>query len=196
MYAHTLLLAVATLAQDTAVRVMPPLAIAPRVSALETLLVPAEASLRMAEARLAAQAPALEASLMQAEATLMRAEARLAAAHGPALEATLAGPALASVPLVGWDTQDPADSLYRAARQALNRNQYTRAAELFRAVYTRHARSTYAADAYYWEAFALFRTGSDDALRAARRALRTQEERHPDAATRRDAEVLLRRVQG
>ncbi|MGH7547286.1 MAG: HEAT repeat domain-containing protein [Gemmatimonadales bacterium] len=94
------------------------------------------------------------------------------------------------------DEQDPADSLYRAARQALNRSQYRRAAELFEQLRSRYPQSTYAPDAYYWEAFALYRTGSEDGLRAARTALRTQAARHPDAATHRDAEVLLRRVQG
>jgi HEAT repeat protein len=92
--------------------------------------------------------------------------------------------------------QDPADSLHRAARQALNRNQYRRAAELFGQLRDRYPRSSYTPDAYYWEAFALYRTGSDDGLRAARTALRAQAARHPDAATHRDAEVLLRRVQG
>ena len=94
------------------------------------------------------------------------------------------------------DEQDPADSLYRAARQALNRSQYRRAAELFEQLRSRYPRSTYAPDAYYWEAFALYRTGSEHGLRAARTALRTQAARHPDAATHRDAEVLMRRVQG
>jgi HEAT repeat protein/TolA-binding protein len=101
-----------------------------------------------------------------------------------------------TVPPVSWNQQDPADSLYRAARRALNNSQYSRAAELFHSVYERYARSTYAPNAYYWEAFALYRTGSDDALRAARTALRTQAEKHPRATTRRDAEVLMRRVQG
>jgi HEAT repeat protein len=94
-----------------------------------------------------------------------------------------------------WGQQDPADSLYRAARQALNRNQYARAAELFQAVQKRYPRSSYVADAFYWAAFALYRTGADDGLRAAREALRTQAARFPKAATRHDAEVLLRRVQ-
>jgi HEAT repeat protein len=92
--------------------------------------------------------------------------------------------------------RDPADSLYRAARQALNRNQYRRAADLFRQLRERHSGSKYAADAYYWEAFALYRVGSDDALRAARTVLRQQREQHPNASTHTDAEVLLRRVQG
>jgi hypothetical protein len=101
----------------------------------------------------------------------------------------------AVVPPAPWAQQDPADSLYRAARQALNRNQYTRAAELFLAVQNRYPRSTYTPNAYYWQAFALYRTGSGEALRAARTALRTQAERFPKATTRHDAEVLMRRVQ-
>jgi len=99
-------------------------------------------------------------------------------------------------PRESWNQQDPADSLYRAGQRALNRNQDSRAAELFRAIRERFPRSTYAADSYYWEAFALYRTGSDDGLRTARTLVRTQAQRHPKAATRRDAEVLMRRIQG
>jgi len=99
-------------------------------------------------------------------------------------------------PPAPWAQQDPADSLYRAARGALNRNQYARAAQLFESIQNRYARSTYTPDSYYWQAFALYRAGGVDALRAARRALQTQGTRYPKAATRHDAEVLLRRVQG
>ncbi|MDP3909938.1 MAG: HEAT repeat domain-containing protein [Gemmatimonadales bacterium] len=94
------------------------------------------------------------------------------------------------------DAQDPGDSLYRAARQALNRDQYARAAEMFRSLRQRYPRSSYVGDSHYWEAFALYRTGSADDLRTARTALETQRQRHPNATTRRDAEVLLRRIQG
>src|SRR3989475_7408581 len=91
---------------------------------------------------------------------------------------------------------DVADSVYRAARRALNQNQYQQAAELFRRIRDRYARSTYVPNTYYWEAFALYRAGSDDNLRAARTALRAQADRYPKATTSRDARVLLRRVQG
>jgi HEAT repeat protein len=91
---------------------------------------------------------------------------------------------------------DVADSLYRAARQALNQNQYDRAAELFRGIRDRYPRSTYVPNTYYWQAFALYRAGSDDNLRAARTALRAQADRYPKATTSRDARVLLSRVQG
>ena len=127
----------------------------------------------------------------------------LAASAAQIAQAASALPSLAvladvdeMLPPEPWAHQDPADSLYRAARRVLDRNQYARAAELFRAVRQRYPRSTYAPDAYYWEAFALYRTGSDDGLRAARTALRAQAARYPNASTRHDAEVLLRRVQG
>jgi TolA-binding protein len=98
-----------------------------------------------------------------------------------------------------WQDQsqaDVADSLYRAARQALNSNQYSRAAELFSSIRDKYPRSTYVPNTYYWQAFALYRDGSEDALHGAREALRTQASRFPKATTRRDAEALLRRLQG
>jgi len=91
---------------------------------------------------------------------------------------------------------DVADSAYRAARRALNNSQYARAAELFSSIRDKYPRSTYVPNTYYWQAFALYRDGSDDALRAAREALKTQKDKYPKATTRRDAEALLRRVQG
>jgi TolA-binding protein/HEAT repeat protein len=98
-----------------------------------------------------------------------------------------------------WPDQsqaDVADSVYRAARQALNQSQYERAAALFSSVRDRYPRSTYVPNTYYWQAFALYRAGSDDNLRAARAALQAQADKYPSASTSRDARVLLRRVQG
>jgi TolA-binding protein len=91
---------------------------------------------------------------------------------------------------------DPADSVYRVARQALNSQQYNRAARLFRTLRDRYPRSTYVGNSYYWQAFALYRVGSDSALDAASDALHMQSIRYPKATTRRDAEVLMRRIQG
>ena len=56
-------------------------------------------------------------------------------------------------PPAAWLQGDPADSLYRAAREALDRRDYRRAAALFEQVPSRFPRSGYAADAYYWRAF-------------------------------------------
>jgi HEAT repeat protein len=91
---------------------------------------------------------------------------------------------------------DPADSLYRAARQALDRRDYTNAAELFARVPSRFPQSAYAGDAYYWNAFALYRIGGTAQLHAALDALDAQRESHPRAATRGDAQALARRIEG
>lgn len=96
-----------------------------------------------------------------------------------------------------WDPQDPADSLYRAARRALNRNEYWEAAQAFRQIRTRFPRSTYTPDALYWEAYATYRRGSPTAeLRGAVALLDDQEKRFPQAATRGDAAALRTRILG
>ncbi len=92
--------------------------------------------------------------------------------------------------------QDPADSLYRAGRDALQRSDFARAAQLFHQVRERYPDSRYSADSYYWEAFARYRMGGNDDLRVARELLDTQRSRYPRAATRSDAESLRTRIQG
>ncbi len=106
------------------------------------------------------------------------------------------GPAPQATPRAPWLQGDPADSLYRAAREALNRRDYLRAAELFAQVPDRYPRSGYAADAYYWRAFSLYRLGATPQLRSALEALRVQRERFPDAATGGDADALATRIEG
>lgn len=95
-----------------------------------------------------------------------------------------------------WLDQDPADSLWRMGREALNRGENRRAAELFHRIWERYGDSGYAPDAYYWEAYALFRSGDTDDLRDAWRVLDLQWERYPEAAARSDARALLTRVLG
>lgn len=97
-----------------------------------------------------------------------------------------------------WSKQDPADSLYRAARAAMNRSEHARAAELFRRVWERHPRSTYAPDAPYWEAFNRYRTGDTSDLQRALESLEVQRQRYARAATREngDAEALAARIRG
>src|SRR5215213_5104086 len=95
-----------------------------------------------------------------------------------------------------WLPDDAADSLYRDARDALNRRDWGRAAELFDLLVERHPRSGYAADALYWEAFALYRAGGEENERAALTRLERQRDRHPGAATRGDAEALATRIRG
>src|SRR6476661_9030088 len=101
-----------------------------------------------------------------------------------------------STPPAAWLRDDPADSLYRAAREALDRRDFRAAADLFAQVPSRFPKSGYAADAYYWRAFALYRLGGTAQLKAALQALDTQRDRFPTAATKGDAKALARRIQG
>ncbi len=101
-----------------------------------------------------------------------------------------------TAPRPAWAPQDPADSLYRAARDALNRDDYARAADLFERIFREHPQSEYAPDAYYWHAFALYRKGTLDDLRAALAALEKQKVLHPEAARRSDTEALATRIRG
>lgn len=95
-----------------------------------------------------------------------------------------------------WAQQDPADQLYRDARAALNRTRYSDAAELFRQIYSKYPRSSYAGDAYYWQAYALSKRDSDQALRRALEVLQEQKDKAPRASTRRDADALATRIRG
>ncbi len=95
-----------------------------------------------------------------------------------------------------WVDDDPADSLYKAARAALNASNYRNAAELFRKLRDEQPKSRYVADSYYWEAFARYRVGGGDDLREARRLLAEQQSRYPRAATSGDAATLRTRVEG
>ena len=67
----------------------------------------------------------------------------------------------------GWAPQDPADSAWRQAQQAMNRGDYRRAASLFKDIPTKQPNSVYASDALYWEAFSLYRVGGTTELQDA-----------------------------
>lgn len=97
-----------------------------------------------------------------------------------------------------WNQQDPADSLYRAAREAMNQRSHERAAQLFRQIWARYPRSTYAPDAVYWEAFNRYRLDEEDQLEEALKLLAMQRERYAEASTRRngDAPSLETRIHG
>ena len=90
------------------------------------------------------------------------------------------------------DEQDPTDSLWRAARQAINRADYQTAATLYGDLAHRYPNASRAGDALYWAAFALYK---NDNLDRARGLLATQQQRYPKAATLRDGDALLARVQ-
>ena len=88
----------------------------------------------------------------------------------------------------------PEDSLYRRAREALNRGEYTRASALFQSLEQRYPRSRVAPAALYYRAFALYRAGGTDELRTAVAALKAQQERYPEAASDPDAATLRTRL--
>jgi HEAT repeat protein len=102
----------------------------------------------------------------------------------------------ATRPRAGWAPQDQADSLYRAAREALNRYEYRRAAQLFRQLRDRHPRSEYAGDAAYWEAFSLYRVGTMDDLRTGLRVLESQHNRYSKEEIQAGAAALATRIRG
>jgi TolA-binding protein len=94
-----------------------------------------------------------------------------------------------------WAKADPADSLYRLAREALSRGDYKRAAEIFHRIPERYPQSAYAGQALYYEAFSLYRSGGDDDLSAARDRLNQLKQKYPTVA-KSDATTLLTRVCG
>lgn len=92
--------------------------------------------------------------------------------------------------------QDPADSLYRAAREMLNRGEYRRAAQTFRSIGERFPTSRYAPDALYYEAFALYRIGTVAEMRNALALLEQQRQKFPRSETDREAASLAMRIRG
>ncbi len=103
----------------------------------------------------------------------------LAAAHAVAYATRIAG---------------QEDTIYRAARRALNEARYRTAVDLFRLA--REEQPQYAADALYYQAFALYKLGGRSNYREALDALSYQRDAYPDAATRGDADELMIRVEG
>jgi tetratricopeptide (TPR) repeat protein len=93
------------------------------------------------------------------------------------------------------DQGTPEDSLYKAAREALNRGEYSRASTMFRTLEQKYPRSRVAPAVLYWQAFALYRAGSTDELRRALEVLKAQQERYPDAAADGEAATLRTRLQ-
>ncbi len=63
---------------------------------------------------------------------------------------------------------DSADSLWRQGRRAISDEDWERAADIFQRIRERYPKSTYLADSYYWQAFALYQEGGNGALRRAR----------------------------
>jgi HEAT repeat protein len=84
-----------------------------------------------------------------------------------------------AVPRQSWAQQDPADSAWRVAREALTRGDYRRAAGLFKDLVQKSPNSAYASDALYWQAFALYRIGGSTELQEALVVLDTRKAKYP-----------------
>ena len=102
----------------------------------------------------------------------------------------------AEQPRDAWAGGDPADSVYRLAREQLNRGDYRRAAALFKDIPARFPTSAYAAESPYWQAFCLYRIGSTSDLQEALQALETQKSKYPGARSQADASALAARIAG
>lgn len=97
-----------------------------------------------------------------------------------------------------WAPADSADSLWRAGRNAISDENWRLAQRLFSRIHDDYPKSAYAADSYYWEAFALSRRGGTDNVRDAVALLTRQQERFADASSVKngDSKSLLVRLQG
>ena len=93
---------------------------------------------------------------------------------------------------------DPADALWREARRAVSDEDWPVAAAGFAKVRSSYPRSAYVGDSYYWQAWALYQKGGDDAKHQAARLLDTQRSSYSDASTVKNGESqrLSTRIRG
>ena len=117
------------------------------------------------------------------------------------LTTTLSGlaalaPIIATTVPRAWAPNDQADSAYRQARELLNQGEYRRAAAAFRDITAKSPTSPYAADALYWQAFAMYRIGGTPDLRGALDALDLQRAKYAGSRTQAETEALAIRIRG
>ena len=97
-------------------------------------------------------------------------------------------------PRPAWAQGDPADSLYRLAKETINRTDYSRAAAQFNEILAKYPSSRYAPEAAYWEAFARYRVGTLDQLRLALKALDANMSRVDYMSRKSDVPALRARI--
>ncbi|MDP2481976.1 MAG: hypothetical protein Q8W45_01735, partial [Candidatus Palauibacterales bacterium] len=102
--------------------------------------------------------------------------------------------AMQDVSALAFRAQVMADTIYRAARRALNESEYRRAIELFEQSLSQEPQ--YSAEALYYQALAYYRIGGRSNYDRAMQKLQEQMRRYPDAASRGDAEELAVRIEG
>jgi len=153
-----------------------------RVAATASAAVAASAAGLSRLSALSALAPMASASSMMSLASLADLE-----------DMTVIIPSRARTP---WSNDQVSDSLYRQARERMNRGDYRKAAELFMEVAKRAGKAPLAGDALYWNAYSLYREGGSGSLNEALSALDRLNEEFPSAATLGDASTLRIRVCG
>jgi HEAT repeat protein len=91
---------------------------------------------------------------------------------------------------------EPADSLYQLAREAFNRQDYSRAAARFADLIAKYPNSRLVPQSAYYQAFALYRVGTVDALRSALKVLESIASRfeYETRMSKSDAPALHARV--
>jgi FOG: HEAT repeat len=97
-------------------------------------------------------------------------------------------------PRPAWAQGDPADSLYRLAKETINRTDYSKAAAQFNELLAKFPGSRYAPEAAYWEAFARYRVGTLDQLRLALKALDANATRVDYMSNKSDVPALRARI--
>lgn len=165
------------------------------VMPLASRMAPFGMDLQARQMRLQAMELTMARPALAPQALRLRGELELEAVRLRELEPMRAR-SIMSEPPAPWLADDPADSLYRLARLALDRGRYREAADAFRSLQVKYPKSGYAPDAMYWQAFALYREGGMERLRQAATVLDQQRSKYPDAATGGDAETLAVRVRG
>lgn len=94
------------------------------------------------------------------------------------------GGMLSDRPPSAWAQRDPADSMWRAANQVMNKGDYRQAAAMFKQIPVKYQHSAYAADAMYWTAHALYRVGSTPDLQEALQTLEQLKQKYPNSRLR------------
>lgn len=89
-----------------------------------------------------------------------------------------------------------AEASYRNARRALNNSEFRDAARLFSQLRDGYPASDYVGDSYYFEAYALYRTGAMRAMEQALALLAFQENEYPGTSTSPDAPSLRMQIEG
>lgn len=152
----------------------------------------AMADIAREQARMAFERSRAESAMAREKARAMAEQIRrqVGATIAPAIADMTAalsgawGATFTSRPPSPWAQRDPADSLYRAAYETMNRGDYRKAAALFREIPQKFQYSAYAADAMYWTAHALYRVGTTPDLQDALQTLEQLKQKYPNSRLR------------